>query len=286
MTQKFTLFLLALFGLSVLSGCARDDSGFVGQTAALTEGLAPVFGEPRSRDANLQLPDPGQATVIVYAHGAAGSLRQADCQAPAHRPPRTIEILTTAPDTYVYQLCSRVTPDRSDPGSANHRRADELVDTLEKLAKAGVQPRNAFLSGFGAGGWSALLAMAEVGKLFNAAIVFAPACCGIKDPLVAYQKDPDYITYWRESVEPTQKARLGSIRPFRALVFAYDDDRFNTARDLDFLRRVHKDGVEIVGYSCEKGHMTYREDCQAQETVNRIVAYIEARKADYPRRWR
>ena len=150
----------------------------------------------------------------------------------------------------------------------------ELRTHLDLLAAAGVKPRNIFVAGHSAGGWTALMAMSDAGTRFNAAIVFAPACCGPR-------KEESRYPIWRQKIRPFQISRITATPHLRVLVFAYNDDPFNRPQDLGFLTAHDAAGATLIGYDCGHGHATHRFDCRLADTKTMISTYIAARKADF-----
>ena len=181
-------------------------------------------------------------------------------------------------DTHVYFLCSDVT----DTGHSDARyiftRTKEILDIVDEFLALGVQAKNIFLMGQSAGGWSSLMAMQQANKKFNAAIVFAPACCNKRE-----LKDKKRGKY-RKRNRPHQEREMLKAKRIEALVFAYEDDVFNRPQDLTFLTDAYPESVEMIGYHCGEGHFTYQKDCQFTENKARIAGYITDRKEDFQRR--
>jgi pimeloyl-ACP methyl ester carboxylesterase len=249
-------------------------TGFWGDT-----GASPKSGAYDGTMPPLQIDSPATATVIIYIHGTTRPQRRENCEKSYNVPPKSLTTLAsptadgTTANSHIYFLCSTAT----DDGSARSyifKRARELRTHLDLLTAAGVKPRNIFVAGHSAGGWTALMAMSDAGTRFNAAIVFAPACCGPR-------KEESRYPIWRQKIRPFQISRITATAHLRVLVFAYNDDPFNRPQDLGFLTAHDPAGATLVGYDCGHGHATHRFDCRLADTKTMISTYIAARKADF-----
>jgi hypothetical protein len=109
----------------------------------------------------------------------------------------------------------------------------------------------------------------HAGKV-NAAILFAPACCGRRSEI-------DKYPVWLRKIQPAQIAQLVAGQTINALVFAYSDDAFNRPADLAFLTRAFPGSVTMVTESCGRGHNTLRSDCMLAATSQTIKTYIADR---------
>ena len=63
------------------------------------------------------------------------------------------------------------------------------------------------------------------------------------------------------------------------LIFAYSDDPFNRPEDLNVFVKSNNVYPKIIGYSCKKGHFTYRQDCKSEKTYKEILNFFQA--SDY-----
>ena len=68
-------------------------------------------------------------------------------------------------------MCSKSTDNDNSPGSYIYKRVKQLKKLLTEINEIGVNPNNIFISGWSAGGWTALHMFRENEKLFNSAIV-------------------------------------------------------------------------------------------------------------------
>ena len=197
--------------LMSLAQAARADSpftGFWGDSRA-----KPQSGSHDGRMPSIIVPDAGQATIIIYLHGTTHPQKRERCGKRYNAPPRSLLKVGKAPNTHIYFLCSTAT-DEGSSGSYIYKRVRELDRHLALLKDAGVRPGNIFLAGQSTGGWTSLMAMQNVGKTFNAAILFAPACRGPRHEIDTYPM-------WRGTIRPQQVDRMLQAKTMRALMFAY-----------------------------------------------------------------
>ena len=157
--------------------------------------------------------------------------------------------------------------EKNDPNFIE-KRVNEIENILDQLLDSGIKPKNIFLSGVSAGGWSSLMLMPKVGIKFNSAIIFAPACCGPRHEINKYP-------VWRKEIRPKQVKQIKEADLIKALIFAYEDDKFNRSKELMFLKEKSPDTVNIIAYKCGEGHNTYRKDCRINETKKILKKYIE-----------
>jgi dienelactone hydrolase len=183
-------------------------------------------------------------------------------------------------DIVVYGLCTNVSPNPIGSTIA----VDELkimkrVRKIEQVVRAfhdtGVPADHIFLVGQSAGGWASLLVARRQQVPINAVIAFAPAFAGQK------AKRPDDM----QTVQELHIAFLSAAERLNALVFAFDDDPYNTPEDLAVLRAIP--GIRfirlpadvIAGRRCERAnaHATAFRDCFAQTQMDVILTYIAER---------
>ena len=205
--------------------------------------------------------------VIIWMHGTnrpsiAGNLNCSD-----DMPPESLMVAAEKLDFSIYYLCSNAT-DGFEKGSFIYKRVSELEETISHFNMAGIPSKNIFLSGFSAGGWTALMAASILPDSFNGGVLFAPAFSG-----------PRYETtifpVWRKVIRPKQINEISKAKRLNFLVFAYEDDPFNRPKDLDFLLNRKNSHPEIIGYNCNKGHFTYKKDCKGSETSSRILTFLQ-----------
>lgn len=208
-----------------------------------------------------------QSKVIIWMHGTnrpsvAGNLNCSD-----DMPPKSLMAVAKKLDFSIYYLCSNVT-DGLEKGSFIYKRVFELEEAINNFNEAGISSKNIFLSGFSAGGWTALMAASILPDRFNRGVLFAPAFSG-----------PRYETtifpVWRKVIRPKQINEISKAKRLNFLVFAYEDDPFNRPRDLGFLLNPETSYPKIIGYNCNKGHFTYIKDCKSNKTSSKILTFFQ-----------
>ena len=268
--KVFTQFCLCVAVAGCVAGSNR--TGFV--TANI--GAQPTANAYEGQMPPIRLRNAGVATVVVYSHGTERPQIVEDCGRWLNAVPESLLALEKSSGIHIYFLCSGAT-DGGVRGSYIYDRVREIDTTLDKLIAAGAQPRNIFLAGHSAGGWASLMMMKNVGRKFNAAVVFAPGCCGPRSEASIYPA-------WRGQVRPSQVREMLDVERIEALVFGYDDDRFNRPEELRFLTEAFPHSVKLAGYYCGNGHTTHLRDCQFTKTTRLIGDYIRDRQATFKKR--
>ena len=266
--MKFLLVFLwgIFFCLNVQAAPNRNISGFVLFDLPNINNLAPISKQYERREMpDLNLDNAGDLTIIIYSHGQKTSQGEEDCTKPWNQIPLSLRVLTKNNNTYFYYLCSKSTDD-AVRGSYIYKKKKEFNKLLDQLISAGVKPKNLFLSGWSAGGWASLMMMDQVEKKFNSAIVFAPAFAGPRN---------FEFPVWRKVIRPRQVKEMTEANKIKALIFAYEDDAYNRPKELNFLKEIYPDTVELVGYKCGNGHDTIHDDCKLDETKKIIENYIQ-----------
>jgi pimeloyl-ACP methyl ester carboxylesterase len=182
-------------------------------------------------------------------------------------PPKSLIVAAEKLDFSIYYLCSNAT-DGFERGSFIYKRVSELEETISHFNKAGIPSKNIFLSGFSAGGWTALMAASILPDHFNRGVLFAPAFSGPR-------YESTIFPVWRKVIRPKQINEISKAKILNFLVFAYEDDPFNRPRDLGFLLNRKTSYPKIIGYNCNKGHFTYTKDCKINETSSRILTFFQ-----------
>jgi hypothetical protein len=274
MARRLPVGLLAAFrgwilvAVLAISACAAvppgppgppDISGFLTRTP----GFAPVSGRAADPRGPITLPDPAATKVLIYSHGTTRPHRREDCRLPYNAVPPLLMRIGARPDFAIYYLCSQAT-DEGETGSYIGKRTAEILDLLDRMRAAGVPPGNIFLVGHSAGAWSSLMAMKAQGRAFNAAIVFAPACCGPRH-------ERSIFPVWRETIRPAQVAQMTAVARIEALVIAFPDDAFNRPRDLAFLREDHPRSVRIAVPACGDGHQSHLGPCAEDPALETLI---------------
>lgn len=207
----------------------------------------------------------------MYSPGTRRPQEREDCTTWWNQVPASVTAAARDLGARVEYLCPRATDDGVRGSYIGKRRA-EIEAALDAQIARGAAPSHIFLVGHSAGAWSSLMLMGEIGRKFNAAILFAPACCGPRS-------ERDVYPEWLAEVQPAQIRQMLRAPSMAALVFAYPDDAFNRPDDLGFLANAYPRTVELMVSACNRGHSTHVRDCQTDMTRRRIVDYVRSRIA-------
>lgn len=270
--KVFAQIFLLICLLVAVPGYASADSNWTGFATASTD-AQPTVGSYEGQVPPIRLRDADAATVVVYSHGTVRPQVRESCGRWFNAVPDSLLALEKSSAARIYFLCSGAT-DGGVRGSYISARAREIDTTLDELIAVGVSPRNIFLAGHSAGGWTSLMMVTNAGHKFNAVIAFAPTCCGPRSERLIYPA-------WRREVRPSQVRKILDVERIEALVFGYDDDRFNRPEELRFLTEAFPGSVKLIGYDCGEGHNTHLKDCRSTETTRLIRDYIRDRQAAF-----
>mgnify|MGYP001163959844 FL=1 len=249
---------------------SKNYSGFVVDKDNNVNNLKPISKSYKGKTPDINLNNASELTIIIFSHGTTRPQKRENCKKKYNAIPKSLLVLKENTNTFFYYLCSKAT-DGGVAGSYINKRVKEIDNVLNQLIAAGVKPENIFLSGVSAGAWSSLMIMDRVDEKFNSAIVFAPACCGRRSEINQYPK-------WRKQIRPKQVKKMIEAKTIKALIFAYEDDKFNRPKELIFLKEKYSNSVNLVSYKCGKGHNTYEKDCKLEETKNIIRNYVKKQK--------
>ena len=258
-----------LFCLNVQAG-NNNFTGFMFVDSQNKNNLIPISQKYKGDTPKINLYNGNNLTIIIYSHGTDRPQKKENCTKSYNQIPKSLKILKKADNTFFYYLCSKATDGRQ-VGSYIYKRKNEINEILDQLISAGVKPENIYLAGHSAGGWASLMIMDQVDKKFNSAIVFAPTFSGPRSEINQYPK-------WRKEARPRQIKQMTQAKTIKALIFAYEDDKFNRPKELNFLPKKYPNSVELVGYKCGKGHYTVQYDCKLSETKKKIKAFFENSK--------
>ena len=248
-----------------LTPTRKNISGFVLYSNDNPNNLAPISKTYKGRTPKISLINGADLKIIIWSHGTERPQKRENCLELSV--PETLFALSENDNVYFYFLCSRAT-DGDQLGSYIYKRKKEINKVLDQLISVGIKPKNIFLAGLSAGGWTSLMMMDQVGKKFNSAIVFAPAFAGPRSETGKYPE-------WRKVERPRQIKKMIKAKVIKALVFAYEDDPYNRPKELMFLKKKYPNSVEMVGYNCRKGHNTSYNDCRFDKTKKIIKKYFE-----------
>jgi pimeloyl-ACP methyl ester carboxylesterase len=200
------------------------------------------------------IPNPKDKAVVVFLHGSVIEKLDDTCdpngEVPGFSVPEVIRHLAGAEvaglELVVFAPCDGRATHLGEPLKID-QRVTAIEQTLEELGRAGVDPSRIVLVGQSAGGWAALLHEKRHPGSVNSVIAFAPAFAGKK------RWRPDI---WQRRHEE-QAAEIASAERIPALVFAFENDAYNTPDDLSFLSRIKGTTLlrmpdkAIAGVACE-----------------------------------
>ncbi len=263
--------VILLAGILSLFGCtmASNQTGFLKHHST----FSPIKGVEYEKRPDIVFDNPENSTIIIYSHGTTSSLNKEDCSKSVNNVPDSILALEEELETYVFYLCSDIGGPGA-PGSYVVKRSYEIKKTIENFLSLGVKPKNIFIAGQSAGGWSSLLLMDYVDVLFNAAIVTAPAMAG---------KRKTRDLRWSQA-RSRQIKRMMDYKKIDSLVFAYYGDPYEQPEDLQFLTDSFPETVKMIAYSCGYGdaHGTAQYDCLEYKTIKIIKEYINQQRNSFP----
>ena len=208
-----------------------------------------------------------QSKVIIWMHGTNRPAIAGNRNCDDDMPPKSLMLAAIKLDISLFYLCSNAT-DSGIKGSFIYKRILELEESINLFNEAGIKPHNIHLSGFSAGGWTALMAANALPGMFNKGVLFAPAFAGPR-------YETRFFPVWREIIRPKQVKEILRADKLEFLIFAYEDDPFNRPLELEFLVDKGEPYPEIIGYSCNEGHFTYKKDCKHEETYKRILHFLK-----------
>ena len=248
-----------------LTPTRKNISGFVLYSNDNPNNLAPISKTYKGRTPKISLINGADLKIIIWSHGTERPQKRENCLKLSV--PESLFALSENDNVYFYFLCSRAT-DGDKLGSYIFKRKREINKVLDQLISVGIKPKNIFLAGLSAGGWTSLMMMDQVGKKFNSAIVFAPAFAGPRS-------ETGIAPEWRKVERPRQIKKMIKAKVIKALIFAYEDDPYNRPKELMFLKEKYPNSVEMVGYKCGNGHSTTYNDCRFDKTKQIIKKYFE-----------
>jgi pimeloyl-ACP methyl ester carboxylesterase len=234
----------------------------------------------------LNIPNPKSKAVVLFLHGSLIEKMDDTCDpdgdTTGFSAPNVVKELAgvrvAGLEVIVLAPCHGQATQMGEPLKID-QRVTAIEQTLQELSSAGVDPSRIFLVGQSAGGWAALLHQKRYPGSVNAVVAFAPAFAGKK------RWRPDI---WQQRHD-TQSAEIMSAKHIAALVFAFDNDAYNTPDDLAFLAQVKGTTLlrmpekSINGIECEiplfaSSHsQAYRKcfgDTQSQVLLNFIRQHL------------
>ncbi|MGE4010804.1 MAG: alpha/beta hydrolase, partial [Alphaproteobacteria bacterium] len=162
------------------------------------------------------------------------------------------------------------------------KRAKDIEALIVDALAQGVPPEQIFVAGHSAGAWASLLVARRGQVKIGGYILFAPAFAGHYSA-----RQPGW---W--DLQNRLAKYIGEAEQIDALVYAFENDKFNRVEDLRFLSRVK--GVqffalqsrEVDGVACARqdGHETVYEECFRTTRNAEILNFILKRaRATSPR---
>ena len=202
----------------------------------------------------LSIANPKTKAVIVYLHGSVIEKMDDRCDPKTgvlgESVPEVIQQLSGTEvlglEVMVFAPCHGRATNLGEPLKID-QRVQAIDETLKELHRAGIDPSQIFLVGQSAGGWAALLHQTRFPQSVNSVVAFAPAFAGKK------RLRPEV---WQQRHE-LQAAEILSANAISSLVFAFQNDDYNSQDDLDFLSRikgttlVKLPGDAIAGVACD-----------------------------------
>ena len=202
----------------------------------------------------LSIPDPRSKAVVLFLHGSFVDRLDDTCdpngEVLGFSVPEVVRQLAGAHvaglELVVFAPCHGRATHPGEPLKIDQRVA-AIRETLQELGRAGVDPARIFLVGQSMGGWAALLHEKRHPGSVNAVVAFAPAFAGKR----RWRSAP-----WQQ-LHDEQAAEIVSAERIPALVFAFDNDDYNTPDDLAFLSHVKGTTLvrmpdqSIAGVACE-----------------------------------
>lgn len=233
----------------------------------------------------LSIPHAKSKVVLLFLHGSMVEKVDDTCDpdgdSPGFSVPQVVRQLAGAQvsglEVLVVAPCHGRATQFGEPLKIEQRVA-AIEHTLQELARTGVDPARIFLVGQSAGGWAALLHQKRYPGSVNSTIAFAPAFAGRK------RWRPDH---WQQRHE-AQSAEILSAKHIPALVFAFENDAYNSPEDLAFLAHIegttllHMPEKSIDGIACDiswfgSSHSQAYRKCFGQTQSALLLNFIRQR---------
>jgi pimeloyl-ACP methyl ester carboxylesterase len=231
------------------------------------------------------IPNPKSKAVLLFLHGSLVEKLDDTCdpngEATGFSVPEVVRGLAGAQvsgmEVIVFAPCHGRATAMGEPLKID-QRVTSIDRALKELGQSGVDPSQIFLVGHSAGGWAALLHGKRHPGSVNAVVAFAPAFAGKK----RFRSE-----VWQRRHEE-QTAEIQSAARIPALVFAFDNDEYNTPEDLAFLSGV-KDATllrvpdkAIGGMECEiplfsSSHSNAYRKCFSSTQSEILLEFLRAR---------
>jgi hypothetical protein len=229
--------------------------------------------------------DPDRYALIIYVNGSTAESKPDPCNTsrPGLNIPKTAtDLVGQRIGGYEILLYAFCTPTKiggfnqpeSDGIPKVIRRADELQALLAYIARTGFPPERTFVMGQSAGGWAGLLVQRRGQTPVAGLVAFAPAFAGH----TGRRKD-----VWQQERD-RQAAYIAQAPRLNALVYGFEQDRFEPPQEMAWLRTVPGvtyvtlSGRSLNGMDCDNKfpHVTVFKDCFRYFQRRRILDYLAA----------
>ena len=233
----------------------------------------------------LSIPNLKHKAVVLFLHGSMVDKLDDPCdpsgEAVGFSVPEVIKELAgtevSGMEVVVIAPCHGRATQMGEPLKID-QRVEAIEETLQELGRAGVDPSRIFLVGQSAGGWAALMHQKRHPGSVNSVVAFAPAFAGKK------RFRPEI---WQQRHEQ-QAAEILSANLISALVFAFNNDEYNSPDDLDFLSRIkgttllRMPDATIDGVVCDipffgSSHSNVYRKCFSSTQSNVLLNFLNQR---------
>lgn len=233
----------------------------------------------------LSIPDPKSKAVLLFLHGSTLDKMDDPCdpngEAVGFSVPEVVRGLAGTQiaglEVVVFAPCHGRATQMGEPLKIDQRVA-AIDQTVQELGRAGVEPSRIFLVGQSAGGWAALMHQKRYPGSVNSVVAFAPAFAGKK------RWRPQL---WQQRHE-VQAAEILAAERISALVFAFQNDEYNSPDDLSFLSNVegttlvNMSDATIAGVGCDipffaSSHSNVYRKCFSSTQTDVLLKFIMQR---------